>query len=172
MREENDSRHHSQDKGHTSRGLDTFLAPVPSLVYMSSALPAFGKHSTRHLKHRVESICADCSPVYCEKNAIKRHQSPCYSREKYLGSGHDVRLKGRPGNHFINSTSSTGPKEGEQGNGLLKCFRMRFSLLYTIKSVITLSYGLRQGRGPATAANRTTLLAGLQLFFLQFRLSL
>jgi len=28
----------------TSRGLDALLIPVPSLVYMSSALPAFGKH--------------------------------------------------------------------------------------------------------------------------------
>lgn len=33
----------------TRRGLETLRAPVPSLVYMSSALPAFGKHTTRHL---------------------------------------------------------------------------------------------------------------------------
>jgi hypothetical protein len=36
--------------GLTSRGLGAFLGPVPSLEYMSSALPALGKHSTRSLQ--------------------------------------------------------------------------------------------------------------------------
>lgn len=31
----------------SNRGLDTFRTPVPSLVYMSSAFPAFGKHTMR-----------------------------------------------------------------------------------------------------------------------------
>ena len=31
--------------GRTSKGLGARLTPVPSLVYMSSALPALGKHS-------------------------------------------------------------------------------------------------------------------------------
>ena len=34
---------------HTRRGLAILRLPVPSLLYMSSALPALGKHSTRHL---------------------------------------------------------------------------------------------------------------------------
>lgn len=37
---------------HTRSGLATLRLPVPSLLYMSSALPALGKHSTRHL-HRL-----------------------------------------------------------------------------------------------------------------------
>ena len=39
---------------HTRRGLATLRLPVPSLLYMSSALPALGKHSTRHL-HKLRS---------------------------------------------------------------------------------------------------------------------
>lgn len=34
----------------TSSGLGALRGPVPSFVYMSSALPALGKHSTRHLQ--------------------------------------------------------------------------------------------------------------------------
>ncbi len=33
-----------------SSGLGALRGPVPSLVNMSSALPALGKHSTRHLR--------------------------------------------------------------------------------------------------------------------------
>ena len=35
----------------TSKGLGALRLPVPSLVYRSSALPAFAKHNTRSLQH-------------------------------------------------------------------------------------------------------------------------
>ncbi len=37
-------------EGRARSGLGARRGPVPSLVYMSSALPALGKHSTRHLR--------------------------------------------------------------------------------------------------------------------------
>ena len=42
-------------------------APVPSLVYMSSALPALGKHSTRHLRCKAHVMHADDQqPRHCK----------------------------------------------------------------------------------------------------------
>lgn len=57
--------------GHTSSGLGTLRSPVPSLVYMSSALPAFGKHSTRHL-----AISQNPCPTVCY-NAPRRDCRLC-----------------------------------------------------------------------------------------------
>ena len=45
-------------KGCTKRGLGVRRFPVPSLVYISSALPAFGKQSIRYLENR-KVVCLD-----------------------------------------------------------------------------------------------------------------
>ena len=106
---------------HTRRGLATLRLPVPSLLYMSSALPALGKHSTRHL-HRLHSA-SRVAPVHGTLQA--ESQGPCtiicdgaisqsrghsnqYQMQRLpcLAFGQAVALSLRPGNHLLNTSGS------------------------------------------------------------------
>lgn len=65
----------------TNSGLELRLVPVPSLVYMSSALPALWKHSTRHLHamHRRRSESAPCKQPLssCSTGSVRQLRCSC-----------------------------------------------------------------------------------------------
>ena len=107
-------------------------APVPSLVYMSSALPAFGKHSTRHLHaqaHRLHgaSIHGRWTPQYRLQALLgltstgKHCKAACGwalpqgQHWACLGRSQAVLLSVRPGNHLLKSSWLAGKNGADAG---------------------------------------------------------
>jgi hypothetical protein len=94
-------------EGRARSGLGARRGPVPSLVYMSSALPALGKHSTRHLRASalppLIAARARQAPLSGRAGPLPEHLStyyPCVSSAAFLRSaGRRLEWLHHPGTH-------------------------------------------------------------------------
>ena len=121
----------------TSSGEGARRTPVPSDVYMSSALPAFGKHSTRSLgqksrRQALEGTHDQADPLHADKawrGAVagtqpgsRCHQMLrlwCSAKPPYLGLSQAVLLSARPGNHLRKVSASGGGKRAARSASVL-----------------------------------------------------
>ena len=103
------ARHAASPSALTSSGEGALRTPVPSDVYMSSALPALGKHSTRSLRRQRQRSAGRSTASALPRN-VPREPEVLMALQSYphLGLSHAVLLSPIPGNHLLKVSASGG----------------------------------------------------------------